>query len=141
MENSFRKSSNLVSITYNLALWSAVLISLAGSQRIDNQIGFGLVAIVQNSQKSANYNSCVYLEVYYKHGEYNIAQWRSNCIAEAMDELEREMEKDGMLDEWEDMSEEEREDEALERCQKNVDEQRGWGAVLKVPGVLVAQAS
>jgi len=55
-----------------------------------------------------------------------------------MNELEHEMEKDGMLEEWEDMSDEEKEDLALEKSQGNVDAQRGWGAVLKVPGVLVA---
>jgi hypothetical protein len=83
---------------------------------------------------------CVYLEVYYKYGEWNVRQGISEYIDDAMDELEREMEKDGMLKEWESMAEEEQEDLALEKCQNNVDKQRGWGTVLRVPGTLVARA-
>ena len=69
-----------------------------------------------------------------------MSQGWSRYIDEASEELEREMKKDGMLQEWEDMSEEDQEDLALERCQENVNNQRGWGAVLMVPGRLVAQA-
>jgi hypothetical protein len=99
------------------------------------------VAVVEGPQFRSQSNSCVYLEVYYKHGEWCVSQGWSSYIDEALEELEREMEKDGSLEEWEDMSEEEQEDLALERCQEKVDNQRGWGAVMRVPGKLVAKAS
>ncbi len=114
---------------------------LAGSERIQNQVGHGLVAVVKGPRFRTESDSCVYLEVYYKHGEWNVSQGWSTYIDKALDQLEHQMEKDGMLQEWEDMSEEDQEDLALERCQENVDNQRGWGAVLMVPGSLVAQAS
>lgn len=117
-----------------------LLVSLAGSERIENQVGQGLVAVVKGPRSGTKSNSCVYLEIYYKHGEWSVSQGWSRYIDEALDELEREMEKDGMLQEWEDMSAEDQEDLALERCQENVSNQRGWGAVLMVPGSLVAQA-
>ena len=112
----------------------------AGCEQIDEQRGSGLVAVVKGPQIETQSGPCVYLEVYYKQGEWNVSQGRSAYINDAMDQLEREMEKDGMLQDWEDMSEEDQEDLALERSQANVDEQRGWGAVLRVPGVLVARA-
>lgn len=99
------------------------------------------MAVVKGPRFRTESDSCVYLEVYYKHGEWNVSQGSSRYIDEALDELEHEMEKDGMLQEWQDMSEEDQEDLALERCQENVDNQRGWGAVLMVPGFLIAQAS
>jgi len=111
-----------------------------GTERIDNQVGYGLVAVVKGPRHMTESSSCVYLEMYYKHGEWSVAQGRSSYIDEALEELEREMEKDGNLDEWEEMSEEDQEELALERSQENVDNQRGWGAVLMVPGRLVAQA-
>ena len=114
---------------------------MAGFERIQNQVGSGLVAVVKGPRFRTESDSCVYLEVYYKHGEWNVSQGSSRYIDEALDELEHEMEKDGMLQEWQDMSEEDQEDLALERCQENVDNQRGWGAVLMVPGFLIAQAS
>ena len=117
------------------------MVSSAGSERILNQVGHGLVAVVKGPRSASDTDSCVYLEVYYKHGEWSLGRGGSRYITEALDELEREMEKDGMLEEWEEMSEEEQEELALERCQENVDNQRGWGAVLMVPGRLVAQAS
>lgn len=116
------------------------MIPLTGSERIHNQVGYGLVAVVKGPRFSVQSDSCVYLEVYYKHGEWNVTQGWSRYIDEALDELEHEMEKDGRLEEWNDMSEEDQEDLALERCQENVNNQRGWGAVLMVPGSLVAQA-
>lgn len=112
---------------------------MAGTERIDNQVGQGLVAVVEGP-RSGESNTCVYLEMYYKHGEWNVSEGWSQYIDEALDQLEREMEKDGMLEDWQDMSEEDQEDLALKRCQENVDNQRGWGAVLMVPGRLVAQA-
>jgi len=111
-----------------------------GSERIQNQVGHGLVAVVQGPRSRTKSGRCVYLEVYYKHGEWNVRQRGSRYIDEALDELEREMEKDGMLEEWEDMSEEDQQDLALQKCQENVDNQRGWGTVLMVPGRLVARA-
>lgn len=109
---------------------------MAGSEQIRDQRGHGLVAVVKGPRFETESNSCVYLEVYYKHGEWSVSEGWSTYIDEALVELERKMNKD----EWENMSEEDREDLALEKCQKDVKDQRGWGAVLKVPGRLVAQA-
>jgi hypothetical protein len=97
------------------------------------------VAVVKGPRHGHETESgdCVYLEMYYKYGEWSVCQGLSEYIIEAMEELEREFEGDDMLDEWEDMSEEDQEDLALERCQENVEAQRGWGAVWRVPGVLV----
>jgi hypothetical protein len=69
-----------------------------------------------------------------------VKEWISDYISEAMDEIEHEKEKGGNLGEWDSMSEEEKEDLALERCQENVANQLGWGAVLRVPGTLVDSA-
>jgi hypothetical protein len=99
------------------------------------------VAVVKGPRNEIQRGPCVYLEVYYKHGEWSVSRGMSKYIRDGMDELEGEMEKDGMLEEWEDMSQQEKEDLALKRCQDNVDEQQGWGAVLRVPGILVARAS
>lgn len=117
-----------------------MLIPLAGTERIDNQVGQGLVAVVKGPRSGTECDDCVYLEMYYKHGEWNVSQGWSRYIDEALEELEREMEKDGALKDWEDMSEEDQEDLALERSQKNVEDQLGWGAVLMIPGRIVAQA-
>lgn len=111
-----------------------------GTERIEKQIGVGLVAVVKGPRYETTPGPCVYLEVYYKYGEWSVVQGMSDYVDEAMDEIEHEMEKDGMLEEWENMSEENQEDLAFERSQENVKEQRGWGAVMRVPGILVAQA-
>ncbi len=113
---------------------------MAGSERIRDQVGQGLVAVVKGPRSDSECDTCVYLEMYYKHGEWNVSQGWSQYIDEALEELEREMEKDGSLKEWEDMSEEDQEDLALERSREKVDNQRGWGAVLMIPGEIVAQA-
>jgi len=83
------------------------------------------VAVVKGPRFGTKSDSCVYLGVYYKYGKWNVSQGWSQYIDEALEELERAMEKDGMLEKWEDMSEEDQEDLALERCQENVDSQRG----------------
>jgi hypothetical protein len=112
-------------------------VSSAGSERIEAQRGHGLVAVVKGPPYESEFGPCVYLEVYYKHGEWRVSEGMSKYVVEAMGEIEQEMDKNGMLDEWEDMSEEDQEDLALERCKNNLDAQRGWGAVLRVPGSLV----
>lgn len=112
-----------------------------GSEQIEKQRGHGLVAVVRGPRVQTQSCPCVYLEVYYKYGEYNIAVGWSSYLNDAMAKLEYEMEKDGNLAEWEDMSDDEQEDLALERCREDVEAQRGWGAVLVVPGWLVAKAS
>ena len=99
------------------------------------------MAVVKGPQDQTHFGPCVYLEVYYKHGEWSVTQGTSRYIKEAMNELEDEMEKDGMLEEWDKMSQQKVEHLALERCQQNVDDQKGWGAVMRVPGILVAQAT
>jgi len=70
-----------------------------------------------------------------------VSQGWSETIDDALEELEGEMEKAGELKEWENMSEEDQEELSLERCQENVLNQRGMGAVLIVPGRIVAQTS
>jgi hypothetical protein len=115
-------------------------VCVLGTERIGAQRGHGLVAVVKGPRSDPGPGPCVYLEVSYKHGEWKVKEWISDYISNAMDEIEREKERGGNLDEWESMSDEEREDLALKRCQENVDNQLGWGAVLRVPGTLVDSA-
>jgi hypothetical protein len=76
----------------------------------------------------------VYLEMYYKHGEWSLKEGYSNLIEEAMDKLEREMGED----EWNELSSEEQMDAALEQSEEDVREQRGWGVVTTIAGTIYA---
>jgi hypothetical protein len=96
----------------------------------------GLVAVVKGPSIDTGSGPSVFLEMYYKYGEWDVSTWGSEYFDDAMDEIEQEMGEE----EWEDMSELHKEDMALERCQENVNNQQGWGAVLKIPGRLVGKA-
>lgn len=114
--------------------------SSPGSERIKKRIGQGLVGVVKGPQYEAlQPGPSVYLEVNRELCEWNLKELRSVYIDNAIKELRREKEKEnnGELHKWEKMSEREQEVWALERCKRNVDEKKEWGAVLKVPGVLV----
>jgi hypothetical protein len=76
----------------------------------------------------------VYLEMYYKHGEWALREGHSNLIDDVMEDLEREMGED----EWDELSPEEQMEAALEQSEDNVREQRGWGVVRTIPGTIFA---
>ncbi|KIM81443.1 hypothetical protein PILCRDRAFT_8795, partial [Piloderma croceum F 1598] len=69
---------------------------IIGKERIDKQIGHGLVGVVKGPDHSLMDldEPTVYLEMYYKHGEWALREGYSNLIEKAMDELEREMGED-----------------------------------------------
>jgi hypothetical protein len=75
----------------------------------------------------------VYLEMYYKHGEWALREGYSSLIEEAMEGLEREMGEDT----WNELSLKEQMDAALEQSE-DVQEQRGWGVVTTIPGTIYA---
>lgn len=117
-----------------------MFISSTGTKHIKEQIGHGLVAVIKGPEKKTLNGPSVYLEVNYKHGEWDVKEGISECVSDAMDELEREMEEEGSLEAWEKLSKDRKRDLAMERSKQNVSEQQGWGAVLRVPGRLVGRA-
>jgi hypothetical protein len=104
-----------------------------GKERIDKQIGHGLVGVVKGPNHDLD-GPTVYLEMYYKHGEWSLKEGYSNLIDNAMDKLEREMGED----EWNELSEDEQMDAALEQSEEDVLEQRGWGVVTTIAGTIYA---
>jgi hypothetical protein len=76
----------------------------------------------------------VYLEMYYKHGEWELQEGYSSLIDEAMTDVEREMGED----EWDSLSPREQMAAALEQSENDVLEQRGWGVVAAIPGIIYA---
>jgi hypothetical protein len=76
----------------------------------------------------------VYLEMYYKHGEWALREGYSSIIEEAMEGLEREMGEDA----WNEISSKEQMDAALEQSEEDVREQRGWGVVTTIAGTIYA---
>jgi hypothetical protein len=76
----------------------------------------------------------VYLEVYYKHGEWALKDGYSELIDDAMEKVERKMGED----EWNDLSPEEQMEAALEQSEDDVEKQRGWGVVADIPGTIYA---
>jgi hypothetical protein len=117
-----------------------VFTPFAGAKHIRKQISHGLVAVIKGPEARNLLGPSVYLEVNYKHGEWNVREGFSKYVLDAMDELEREMEEDKGTEAWKKLPEEHRKDLALERSQQNVSEQQGWGAVLRVPGRLLGRA-
>jgi hypothetical protein len=79
-------------------------------------------------------NPTVYLEMYYKHGEWALREGYSSLIEEAMEDLERKMGEDA----WNELSPEEQMDTALEQSEENVREHRGWGVVTTISGTIYA---
>jgi hypothetical protein len=78
----------------------------------------------------------VYLEMYYKHGEWQLEQGYSSLLDDAMEDAEREMGSD----EWDELDEDEQMEAALERSGQDVAEQKGWGVVETFPGRIYAMA-
>jgi len=76
----------------------------------------------------------VYLEMYYKHGEWALKEGYSTLLDDAMEYLERQMGEE----EWNELDQDEQMEAALERSSDNVDEQRGWGVVETFPGRIFA---
>lgn len=75
----------------------------------------------------------MYLEVYYKHGEWNLNEGHSSFLDDAMERLESEM-----GEEWDELDEDDKMEAALELSSQDVDEQRGWGVVETFPGRIYA---
>lgn len=112
------------------------LLCVPGHERIERQIGHGLVAIVKGPARRIPSidEPTVFLEMYYKHGEWNLSQNGSRYIDDAMMDLEREL-----RGEWDDLSPKEQFDEAMERSVQNVEYQRGWGVVTRIAGTILAE--
>jgi len=105
-----------------------------GKERIDNQRGHGLVGIIQGPRFNHTDEPTVYLEMYYKHGEWALKEGYSSLLDNAMEYLERQWGEE----EWNELSEEEQMEAALERSEDDVDKQRGWGVVETFPGTIYA---
>lgn len=112
--------------------------SLIVRRRIENEVGYGLVAVVAGPTYGSQVDSgeYVYLEQYYKHGEWAISTYGSDYLDQAMQEKMQELGEK----EWNQLSDDEKMDAALERSEADVSDQRGWGVTQAVPGILVAQA-
>jgi hypothetical protein len=107
-----------------------------GKDRIDEQIGLGLVGVVKGPDRIVTDpdDATVYLEMYYKHGEWALREGYSSLIEEAMEDLERKMGEDA----WNELSPEQQMDAALEQSEEDVREQRGWGVVTTIAGTIYA---
>ena len=77
----------------------------------------------------------VYLEMYYKRGEWALSQNGSTYIDDAMIEVKRELGEE----EWNDLSPEEQKDEAMRWSKRNIENQQGWGVVTEIAGTIVAE--
>ena len=112
-----------------------LLICGVGKERIDKQIGHGLVGIIKGPRfGNAADGPTVYLEMYYKHGEWRLKEGYSAHLEDAMLYLEKQMGDD----EWNELDEDEQMDAALKRSRYDVDQQRGWGVVERFPGRIYA---
>ena len=112
-----------------------LLICGVGKERIDKQIGHGLVGIIKGPRfGNAADGPTVYLEMYYKHGEWGLKEGYSAHLEDAMLYLEKQMGDD----EWNELDEDEQMDAALKRSSDDVDQQRGWGVVETFPGRIYA---
>jgi hypothetical protein len=78
----------------------------------------------------------VYLEMYYKHGEWQLKEGYSSLLDDAMERVERDMGPD----DWDELDEDEKMEAALERSSQDVEDQRGWGVVETFPGRIYAMA-
>lgn len=107
-----------------------------GEDRIDRQIGQGLVGVVKGPDRILTDldDPTVYLEMYYKHGEWALREGYSSHVEETMEDLERKMGEGA----WNKLSPEEQMDAALEQSKEDVREQRGWGVVTTIPGTIYA---
>ena len=111
-----------------------LLICGVGKDRIDKQIGSGLVGIIKGPRFDHTDGPTVYLEMYYKRGEWKLTEGYSTLLDDAMEYLEREMGEE----EWNELDEDEQMEVALEQSSEDVDRQRGWGVVETFPGEIYA---
>ena len=113
-----------------------LLICGIGLERIEDQIGHGLVGIIKGPRFEQKGTSTVYLEMYYKHGEWQLKEGYSSLLDDAMERVERDMGSD----EWDELDEDEKMEAALERSSQDVKDQEGWGVVETFPGRIYAMA-
>ena len=99
-------------------------------------MGHGLVGVIKGPRVEQTGDSMVYLEMYYKHGEWDLKQDFSTLLDDAMERVERDMGSE----EWDALDEDEQTEAALERSSQDVDEQRGWGVVESFAGEVYAMA-
>ena len=92
-----------------------------GLERIEDQIGFGLVGIIKGPRFEQKGTSTVYLEMYYKHGQWQLKQGYSSLLDDAMERVEREMGSD----EWYALDQDEQMEAALEQSSQDAEDQRG----------------
>jgi hypothetical protein len=74
----------------------------------------------------------VFLEMYYKNGEWALREGHSDLIDEVMEDLKREMGED----KWDELSDGHQMDIALEQSEENVKNQCGWGVVTTITGTI-----
>ena len=98
-----------------------LLICGIGLERIEDQIGHGLVGIIKGPRFEQKGTSTVYLEMYYKHGEWQLKEGYSSLLDDAMERVERDMGSD----EWDELDEDEKMEAALERSSQDVEDQEG----------------
>ena len=113
-----------------------LLICGIGLERIEDQIGHGLVGIIKGPRFEQKGTSTVYLEMYYKHGEWQLKEGYSSLLDDAMERVEREMGSD----EWYALDQDEQMEAALEQSSQDVEDQRGWGVLETFPGRIYATA-
>ncbi|KAL8278863.1 hypothetical protein RQP46_008734 [Phenoliferia psychrophenolica] len=101
----------------------------------DNQAGSGLVAIIEGSREACfDSQHTVYLEMYYKHGEYSLSEGYNDCLETALKALQAEWQE---KDEWEEWDEEDKWELAMAQSKQDVAEQKGWGVVRAWEGRLL----
>jgi hypothetical protein len=112
-------------------------VNCTGKESIDEQIDHGLVGVVKGPDRDLVDldEPTVYLEVYYKHGEWALREGYSHLIEEAMEDLARKM----GAEEWNKLSAEEQMSAALEQNEEDVREQNGWGVVARIAGTIYAR--
>jgi hypothetical protein len=113
-----------------------LLIYGVGLERIEDQIGHGLVGIIKGPRFEQKGTSTVYLEMYYKHGEWQLKQGYSSLLDDVIERLERDIGSD----EWYALDPDEQMEAALERSSQDVEDQEGWGVVETFPGRIYAIA-
>lgn len=102
------------------------------------QRGTGLVGIVKGPDLPFVTDldePTVYLELYYKGGEWKLRDGRSVYMEEAMDDLESKMGSD----KWNKLCKAVQIEVALEQSKEDVREQRGWGVVELILGTIYAK--
>jgi len=113
-----------------------LLIYGVGIERIQDQIGHGLVGIIKGPRFQKARSRTVFLEMYYKYGEWELKEGHSSLLDDAKRRIEREMGED----EWDELDEDEKMEAALKLSGQDVADQEGWGVVKTFPGRIYAIA-